>query len=80
MPVKPTHRPVCLGGRTHRVKRFSQLVNVRLARQKRHAQDELDENGAHGPNVDGGAIVARPKKELRRSVPPGISLSYPLLT
>mmetsp|Transcript_21786 Transcript_21786/g.72168 ORF Transcript_21786/g.72168 Transcript_21786/m.72168 type:complete len:291 (-) Transcript_21786:470-1342(-) len=47
---------------------LDQLVDARLARKEGHAQEQLGEHAARGPDVDAAAVVGGAKDELRRAV------------
>lgn len=47
------------------------LVELVVAGHVRRAEDELCEDGADGPNVDGAAVVSGAEEQLRRPVPAG---------
>ena len=47
-----------------------QLVHKVLAREERLAPEQLAEDAADAPHVDGGAIVSGAEEQLRRAVPP----------
>lgn len=53
------------------MERLFELVNIAVAGQEGHTQDELDNDGTDRPHVDGGGVVARAPKQLGRTVPPG---------
>lgn len=47
---------------------FHQLVHARLPRKQWPPQQELSEDTAHGPDVDGCGVFVRPQHELRCAV------------
>lgn len=47
------------------------LVELVVAGHVRRAKDELCEDSADGPNVDGAAVVSGAEEQLRRAVPTG---------
>lgn len=47
------------------------LVHVVASGEERLAVDELHEDAANGPDVDGGGVVGGVEQQLGRAVPPG---------
>lgn len=64
-----TYWPVIFGRRAERTEDRLQLVHVGLAGQVGRAQHQLGKDAAHGPDVDGRAVVAATEEQLGRPVP-----------
>eukprot|EP00292_Cryptomonas_paramecium_P017283 CAMPEP_0113672062 /NCGR_PEP_ID=MMETSP0038_2-20120614/6050_1 /TAXON_ID=2898 /ORGANISM="Cryptomonas paramecium" /LENGTH=105 /DNA_ID=CAMNT_0000588281 /DNA_START=401 /DNA_END=717 /DNA_ORIENTATION=+ /assembly_acc=CAM_ASM_000170 len=45
-------------------------VDVVAAREERAAREQLGQDAAHGPHVDGRRVVLVAQQQLRRAVPP----------
>lgn len=50
---------------------LEQLVDLRVPWEQRPLVHHLRKDAAHGPDVDGGRVVAGAQQDLRRAVPEG---------
>ena len=66
--------PVLLGRRPDHVEDEAELLHLRLAREEGPAQDELGQDAARRPDVDGAAVARFAEQELRGTVPEGDDL------
>ncbi len=66
--------PVLLGRRPDHVEDEAELLHLRLAREEGPAQDELGQDAARRPYVDGAAVARFAEQELRGTVPEGDDL------
>ncbi|KAI9158770.1 Aspartate kinase FUB3 [Paramyrothecium foliicola] len=64
-------RPVVVGGGADGLADHLDLVQLVVAGHVGGAEDELGEDGADGPDVDGAAVVLGAEEQLRGSVPAG---------
>jgi len=62
------------GGAEH-LDDLHQLVDCRLAREERVAQQHLADHGAHAPHVDGHCLVCSPEDELGSALLAGADLT-----
>eukprot|EP00967_Tisochrysis_lutea_P065811 scaffold85645_cov29-Tisochrysis_lutea.AAC.2 len=52
------------GRRSQHLDDLDELVHTGLAREERHAQEELSEHAARRPHIDAASVVGRPEDEL----------------
>lgn len=72
--VRSHTRPNLLGGRSQEAERLENLVNFRVAREKRLAGTHLGKDGSYGPHVDTSRVLATTKQDLGGAVPQGDDL------
>jgi hypothetical protein len=51
------------------VERLLQLIHVAIAREEGHAQDQLDEDSPHGPDIHCCGVIPSTPEQLGRAVP-----------
>jgi hypothetical protein len=64
-------RPVGFGRCAENAEDLEDLVDLRVAREKRLASSHLGEDAADGPHVDTSRVLATAKQNLGRAVPEG---------